>query len=426
MYNKTIKFLIIVNLFHIKGDLIMNFSLNEFLISISSALDFIEMDFLGLPSNHGKRVAYMALKLSEILVLSKEEKYDLVSLSILHDNGISEAFSRAQAVSTNEVVLTLYEGLKEHCIIGENNVEFYPFFTNTTNVIKYHHENYDGTGYFNIKGEDIPLMSQIICLANDIEHEFKNSGVDYNIKSNIKDYLNVEKGKSFSPRIVEAFLKLCEDENFWENIKDTNIRNYLRSNTPSFNKDLNLKEVRSITRVMSKIIDSKSEFTEIHSNELAEKAARMADYYKKMENEKEKLIIAADLHDIGKLAISNKILDKPGKLTKEEFEVMKEHVRYTRIALEQISGFEDITEWASNHHEKLNGSGYPFGKTADELDFNSRLMACLDIYQALVEERPYRKALTHEQTMEILMNMQDNNLIDKDIVNDIHKVFGIA
>jgi HD-GYP domain-containing protein (c-di-GMP phosphodiesterase class II) len=402
----------------------MNFSLNEFLISISSALDFIEMDFLGLPSNHGKRVAYMALKISEIFDLSKEEKYDLVSLSILHDNGIAEAFSRAQAASVHKIVLTSNESLKEHCIIGENNVKLYPFFTDTTNVIKYHHENYDGTGYFNIKGEHIPLMSQIICLANDIEHVFKNSGVDYNIKSNIKDYLNVEKGKSFSPRIVEAFLKLCEDENFWENIKDTNIRNYLRSNTPSFNKDLSLKEVRSITRVMSKIIDSKSEFTEIHSNELAEKAARMADYYKKMDDEKEKLIIAADLHDIGKLAISNKILDKPGKLTKEEFEVMKEHVRYSRIALEQISGFEDITEWAANHHEKLNGSGYPFGKTADELDFNSRLMACLDIYQALVEERPYRKALTHEQTMKILMNMQEINLIDKNIVNDIDKVFG--
>lgn len=400
----------------------MVFNLNEFLVSVSFALDFIEMDFLGVPSNHGKKVAYIALKLSEKLNLSKEERYDLVSLSILHDNGIAEVYSREELVSHDIGILRLNEDIKDHCIIGENNAKPYPFFTDTTNVIKYHHEKYDGTGFFNIKGEDIPLMSQIIFLANDIEHKFKGTGAVYNIKEDIVNYISSEKGKSYSPRIAEAFLALCEEENFWENLKDKNIRTYLRNNTPAFSKTLSLMEIRCITKIMSKIIDSKSEFTEIHSNELSEKVAIMAEFYRVPEVEKDKLIIAADLHDIGKLAISNKILDKPGKLSKDEFETMKEHVRYTRAALEQISGFEEITEWASNHHEKLNGSGYPFGKTEKDLDFNSRLMACLDIYQALVEERPYRKPLTHEETMAIMINMQEANLIDKNIVNDINTV----
>jgi len=401
----------------------MFFNLNEFLVSVSFALDFIEMDFLGVPSNHGKRVAYIALKLSEMLNLSKEEKYDLVSLSILHDNGIAEVFSREELATEGIGVLKSNEDIKEHCIIGEKNAEAYPFFTDATNVIKYHHEKYDGTGFFNVKGDDIPLMSQIIFIANDIEHKFKDTGVTYNIKSKIMNYVSAEKGKSYSPKIVEVFSNLCEEESFWENLKDVNIRPYLSNNTPSFIKTLSLKEISRITKVMSKIIDSKSEFTEIHSNELSDKAAIMADFYKMPEDEKDKLIIAADLHDIGKLAISNKILDKPAKLTKEEFEVIKEHVRYTRVALEQISGFEDITEWAANHHEKLNGSGYPLGKTVEDLDFNSRLMGCLDIYQALVEERPYRKSLTHEEAMKIMVNMQENNLIDKNIVTDINIVF---
>jgi HD-GYP domain-containing protein (c-di-GMP phosphodiesterase class II) len=219
------------------------------------------------------------------------------------------------------------------------------------------------------------------------------------------------------------FLELCEDKSFWKNLSDTNIKNYLRRETPSFKKNLTLKQVRGITKVLSKIIDSKSKFTEVHSNELAEKVLKMSDYYKIAGDEKEKLIIAADFHDIGKLAISNKILDKPDKLTKEEFSTMKEHAKYTRIALKQISGFEDITEWAANHHEKLNGSGYPIGKIAEELDFNSRLIACLDIYQALIEERPYRKSLSHKQAMKILMDMQENNFIDKNIVRDIDIVF---
>lgn len=136
-----------------------------------------------------------------------------------------------------------------------------------------------------------------------------------------------------------------------------------------------------------------------------------------------KLIIAADLHDLGKLAISNDILDCPRKLTDEEFELVKKHVYYTRIALQEIKGFEDITEWASNHHKKLNGKGYPFGKTEKDLDFNSRLMACLDIYQALTEERPYREGLIHKEAMKILYEMCSRGFIDGNITEDIDRVF---
>lgn len=401
----------------------MVFSLNEFLISTSFALDFIEIDFLGVPTNHGKRVAYIALKLSEKFRLSEEKRYDIVSLSILHDNGVGEIFSQGGIITDSRGALILNESVKAHCIIGENNVKSYPFLTDTTNIIKYHHERYDGTGFFNIKGNDIPIMSQIIFLADRVEHEFTNTGVDYKIKKNIINYVKAEEDKAFSPSIVKMFLELCEDKSFWKNLSDTNIKNYLRRETPSFKKNLSLKQVRGITKVLSKIIDSKSKFTEVHSKELAEKVLKMSDYYKIAGDEKEKLIIAADFHDIGKLAISNKILDKPDKLTKEEFSTMKEHAKYTRIALKQISGFEDITEWAANHHEKLNGSGYPIGKTAEELDFNSRLIACLDIYQALIEERPYRKSLSHKQAMKILIDMQENNFIDKNIVRDIDIVF---
>ncbi|GLC29148.1 HD-GYP domain-containing protein [Clostridium omnivorum] len=98
---------------------------------------------------------------------------------------------------------------------------------------------------------------------------------------------------------------------------------------------------------------------------------------------------------------------------------------YTRQALQEISGFEDITEWASNHHEKLNGQGYPFGKTAEALDFNSRLIACLDIYEALTEERPYRRALSHRSAMDILNKMKEEGFIDSKITQDIDNVFNI-
>lgn len=149
----------------------------------------------------------------------------------------------------------------------------------------------------------------------------------------------------------------------------------------------------------------------------------MADYYKKGRKEKIMLMIAADLHDIGKLIVPNHILEKPARLTDEEFKIIKTHTYFTRICLEPLKGFEDITEWASNHHEKLDGSGYPYGFTRERLDFNSRMMACLDIYQALIEERPYRSGMEHHKVMKILRDMAKQDLIDGDIVEDINNVF---
>jgi HD-GYP domain-containing protein (c-di-GMP phosphodiesterase class II) len=223
--------------------------------------------------------------------------------------------------------------------------------------------------------------------------------------------------------MVTAFLNAAKDRKFWENLDNEHVGNALKEGTPQYSMELPVEEIRKITGVFSKIIDSKSKYTQKHSSDLSKKAEAMADYYNMEKEEKIKLMIAADLHDIGKLAVPNSILDSPNKLTSEEFEIIKKHSYYTRLALQEIKGFEDITEWASNHHEKLNGQGYPFGKTAKELDFNSRLIACLDIYEALTEERPYRRPLNHTEAMDILNNMKDEGLIDAGITRDIDLVF---
>jgi HD-GYP domain-containing protein (c-di-GMP phosphodiesterase class II) len=235
--------------------------------------------------------------------------------------------------------------------------------------------------------------------------------------------INEQNNKMFSSKLVNAFNIITEDKEFWRNLKDDYIYKSLKKDTPMYSMEISYEEIRKITGVFSKIIDSKSEFTRRHSRDLSDKAAIMADYYKMDIDEKMKVLISADLHDIGKLAVSNNILDSPQKLSSEEFDVIKKHSYFTKLALQEIKGFEDITEWASNHHEKLNGQGYPFGKTAKDLDFNSRLIACLDIYEALTEERPYRRALSHIETMDILNKMKDDGFIDARITGDIDHVF---
>lgn len=113
--------------------------------------------------------------------------------------------------------------------------------------------------------------------------------------------------------------------------------------------------------------------------------------------------IAGNLHDIGKLRVPNSILEKPGKLTEEEFNVMKEHTYYTNMILQDMAGFEKIAHWAAYHHEKLNGRGYPFHLKYEDLDQGSRIMAVADIFSAITEVRPYRAGMDKEQAQKVLM-----------------------
>lgn len=403
----------------------MVFNLNEFLTALSFALDFVEMDIVGVTSNHGKRTAYISLCIAGELGLSREAQHDIVALSILHDNGVSEKSLHDSFIADKSAGVGAIERIKEHCTIGEINAGQYPFLTEVKGTILFHHERYDGEGFFGLAGKEIPLLSQIIFIVDTLELCFDLKHIDGAKEQEILNFTKAETGSLFSPQVVEAFHSAVSRNELWRNLSDEHVDQALKAETPQISKELSLEEVHRITGVFSRIIDSKSQYTQRHSRDLAEKVASMADFYKMGHEEKLKLVIAADLHDVGKLAVPNDILDVPRTLTKEEFELVKKHALLTRQALQEIKGFEDITEWAANHHEKLNGGGYPFGKMADELDFNSRLMACLDIYQALTEERPYRKALDHAEAMEILYKMSKDGLLDEKITEDIDRYFSI-
>ena len=99
------------------------------------------------------------------------------------------------------------------------------------------------------------------------------------------------------------------------------------------------------------------------------------------------------LHDIGKLSVSNAILEKPGKLDEEEWDKMKMHPVYTKVIVQKITGFENMAFVAGAHHERLDGKGYPEGLSAEKLPLTARILCVADVYQALTEKRPYRESL---------------------------------
>jgi len=264
-------------------------------------------------------------------------------------------------------------------------------------------------------------MAQIIALPDTLDMAFDLRNILN--KEIITAFVREHRNTFFSPLLADVFVKISDHCEFWNALSDRNIDDSLKKVIPVFNNELTFNELHTVTKTFSRIIDAQSEFTQTHSSGLSEKVEIMAGFYKMDSIMTLKLLIAADLHDLGKLVISNNLLDKPEKLSKEEFEDIRKHPGITRLCLQDINGFEEITRWASNHHEKLDGSGYPEGLTGKDLDFNSRLITCLDIYQALREERPYRKSMDHDKAMDILKSMADAGQLDHHIVDDINSVF---
>ena len=387
----------------------IEFNLNSFLNAISFVLDYAEKDILKDITNHSRRVSYIAVNIGKKVGLTDKELFDLGALAILHDCG-----SGGYEYKKSPHLIT------EHCKIGEKIVKNFPFFTDVNSVILYHHEYDDGSGIFSKTSEEIPLLSRIISLANIIENIYVNITKD---RRKIIELLGKLRGNKFENYLIDAFISTQNEVKFWIDIQDYFIYQALNNLIPKFTINKSFKEIREITKVISNIVDNKSEFTLKHSLGLSEKAMIVSDFYKFDSETKYQLAIAADLHDIGKLAISNAIIDKNGKLEPQEFIEIKSHAYLTRKALENICGFQKITEWASNHHEKLNGKGYPLGKSEDDLDFQSRILSCLDIYQALTEERPYRQSLSHDKSIAIMRSMAENNEIDINIVNEFSNIF---
>ena len=127
--------------------------------------------------------------------------------------------------------------------------------------------------------------------------------------------------------------------------------------------------------------------------------------------------IAGLLHDLGKLAIPNEILEKPEKLTEEEYLLIKQHTYYTYRILQGIDNFEKIAQWAAYHHETLDGTGYPFRISEDSLSLGSKILAVADVFTALTEDRPYRESLSEEKVKDIMGKMAKYRRLDKQIID---------
>jgi HD-GYP domain-containing protein (c-di-GMP phosphodiesterase class II) len=285
--------------------------------------------------------------------------------------------------------------MQARCDRGAEIARMIGFSDRTAEAIRALDEHWDGHGQpYGLTGDEIPLLARILCLSQTVEIFYRAGGVNgaYGVAER-------RSGRWFDPDLVAAMSAFRDDDEFWASLAESDVT---RWEPPDQVLTADSDQLLRLATAFAGIVDAKSPWTYHHSDRTGLIAANMGAELGFDAAEQDDMRYLGLLHDVGKLAVSNRILDKPAGLTAAEFERVKEHPLFTQWVLERISCFEALAPIAAAHHERLDGSGYPRGLGADELTMPMRVLAVADVFEALTAERPYRHGVSEDDALGII------------------------
>ena len=253
-------------------------------------------------------------------------------------------------------------------------------------------------------------MYQLIDVINTIDvfsFILKPWDVELTLKPTIKKAMQ-------QSRLIRANIEL--NKQLSDRLKELEIKHFRLQKITS-----SLEDSHSIIMAIANAVEAKDSVTNGHVSRVSDLSQRIGAQLALSEDEMDLLIKGSMLHDIGKIGIPDSILNKPGPLTSEEFEIMKTHTIIGERIIKSLKSLDNVNTIIRHHHEKLDGSGYPDGLKDKEIDILTRIVSTVDIYDALITDRPYRKAMSQEQAFIILEGEAQKGLIDVAII-DILKV----
>ncbi len=254
-----------------------------------------------------------------------------------------------------------------------------------------------------LKGEAIPVLSRIALLAQVVDVFNVSDGADAACWE-VEDRC----GSWFDPAVVSAFRRCAADPAFWEQLSAPSLEAAVFALEPGrFVVPLDEDYLDEIAIAFGQVVDAKSPYTAGHSARVALYTEGIAAELGLDEQRRRWLRRAALLHDMGKLGVSNAVLDKPGKLDEDEWAAVKRHAQYTESILSRIDAFGELAQVAGAHHERLDGRGYPRGLQAAEISLETRIITTADIFDAITAERPYRGAVPVAKTLAIMREEVD-------------------
>jgi len=260
-------------------------------------------------------------------------------------------------------------------------------------------EHYNGQGKpAGLAGEAIPLNARIALLAQVVDVFHTADGAAAALAE-----VRERSGHWFDPALVRAFEAVAADPEFWAGLASPALDAAVLALEPASHVvPLDDDYLDDIAAAFGQVVDSKSPYTSGHSVRVALYTDLIGERLGLSPERRRWLRRGALLHDVGKLGVSNSVLDKPGKLDDEEWAAVKLHATYTETILSRIDAFAELARVSAAHHERLDGGGYPRGLKADEITLETRIITTSDIFDAITAERPYRGAIPVPRTLEMM------------------------
>ncbi|MEG1715445.1 MAG: HD domain-containing protein [Lachnospiraceae bacterium] len=375
----------------------------EIIRVISSTLCLVDSRLV----EHGERVAYIALKICKQGGLFEElYKDQIYMLGLFHDVG---------AYKTEEI--TQMMNFETHDI-WKHSIYGYLFLKNISPLNKYaesvlyHHVWYEKL--LKIQPPNWKYAA-LLALADRIDMLIINGGVNVNFE----EKLTAEVGR-FYPKYVDLFLQANKQNQVALSLKNGKFRDITSRVRSQLN--ITIDDGIQYLKMLIHSIDFRSEYTVSHTISTNSISMEIAAYYGMSEIECKKIYWGSLLHDLGKMATPLSILESPGRLSKEEMDIMKTHVTFTEKI---ISGLvtDEVCKIAVRHHEKLDGSGYPYGLKEEELTLSEKIVAVADVVSALVGKRSYKREFSKETTLDIIKNMRDTGKLSREVCNVVIEQF---
>ena len=382
----------------------LSVNLGNLLLSLSEVVDIANPSIL----QHQQRTAFIALEIAKRAKVAPEIVENIFAAALLHDIG-AITVEEKMALHNFEV-----SDMNIHTIRGQVLLEQIPWLRKLSIIVRNHHRSWS---QWNEPIENpLVLSSQIILLADYVERLVDRDKYILHQTKDILEQIEELSDTVLHRKVIDYFLDVSKKEEFWLDLASPRLYSLLLNDGTFSETQIGIEDVLLVSNLFRGLIDFKSRFTATHTTGVSECAVMLAERLGLAEYDVKLMRIAGNFHDIGKLIIPNSILEKPDKLTASEFQVMKCHTYYTYYTLNSIGGLQRIAEWAAYHHEKLDGSGYPFHCTNEEIGTGSRIMAVADIFTAISEDRPYRKGMEKDEICRILQSYADKNFLDKRIV----------
>ena len=434
--------------------------LSEVLAGLSYALDLTE----GQRPGHAVRSCLIGMRIGEAIGLSETDRSALFYALLMKDLGCSSNAARFAALfgaSDHDLKNTLKtinwsrpiesfrfvtgsvapgafwltrvwralavfsrgpEGARDvvrtRCERGADIARLLGLTPDTVQAIRTIDEHWDGQGQpYALRGDRIPLLGRIVGLAQTFEVFLTTYGT-----LTAFDMAATRRGKWFDPALVDALQALRHSAHFWQSLRDVDPLAQIALIEPA-DRVLTADDDRLdlVAEAFARVIDAKSPWTYEHSNGVARVALEVAGRLGFSDKALRELRRAALLHDLGKLGVSNLILDKPGRLTDEELASVRRHPAHTLEILERVGCFRHLASDAAAHHERLDSRGYHRGISAAELSMTSRVLCVADICDALRASRPYRDGLPADRVLEI-MGRDVGTAIDPDCFRALEHV----